>query len=54
MFTSIIKELLVTKIAECNMKYIEILSMLIDDEYENSNIVSHLRNRKHLWQCCFS
>ena len=37
MFTSIIKELLGTKIAECN----EIISQtLIDDEYESSNIAS--------------
>ena len=37
MFTSIIKELLGTKIAEI---YIEILPTLIDDEYENSKIAS--------------
>ena len=39
MFTSIIKELLGTKMAECNyiMKYSQ---TLIDDEYESSNIAS--------------
>ena len=37
MFTSIIKELLGTEIAEI---YIEIPPTLIDDEYENSNIAS--------------
>ena len=36
MFTSIIKELLGTKIAEC----IIICQALIDDEYESSNIAS--------------
>ena len=37
MITSIIKELLVTKIAECNEIYSQ---TLIDDEYESSNIAS--------------
>ena len=41
MFTSIIKELLGTKIAECNeiRKYSQTL-IIIDDEYESSNIYS--------------
>ena len=37
MITSIIKELLVTKIAECNEIYSQ---TLIDGEYESSNIAS--------------
>ena len=46
MFTSIIKELLGTKIAEI---YIEILPTLIDDEYENCNYSFSERNRNHPW-----
>ena len=36
MFTSLIKELLGTKIVECN----EICQTLIDDEYKSSDIAS--------------
>ena len=36
MFTSLIKELLGTKIAECN----EICQTLMDDEYKSSDIAS--------------
>ena len=38
MFTSIIKELLGTKIAECN-EYSQTL-IIIDDEYKSSNVAS--------------
>ena len=39
MFTSIIKELLGSKIAECNEIYSQTL-IIIDNEYESSNIAS--------------
>ena len=39
MFTSIIKELLGSKIAKCNEIYSQAL-IIIDDEYESSNIAS--------------
>ena len=39
LFTSIIKELLGSKIAKCNEIYSQIL-IIIDDEYESSNIAS--------------
>ena len=35
MFTNIIKELLGTKVVECNSQ-----TLIIDDEYESSNIAS--------------
>ena len=43
MFISIIKELLGTKITECNEVYwSSYCQTLIDDEYESSNIILYL------------
>ena len=48
MFTSIIKDLLGTKIAECNKIYNHVPSILIDDEYESSNTDSQKKIKKHI------
>ena len=48
MLTSIVKELLGTKLAECNE--IIIAKTLIDDEYESSNTYSFSeRIKKYFW-----